>query len=354
VNILVIGAGAIGCLIGAKLAISNQPVTLVGRAHFVEAVRARGMLLADATGRHTVRNLRAAADLQTAFARAEGAFDLAILTVKSYDTAAALDELRSVLAATGAPAPAVLSLQNGVGNEATICAAFATVAVLAGSITTPVSSDAPGSIRVDKPRYSIGLSQWRGGADSMVFADVAERLSQAGFTVKRYSNAEGMKWTKLLMNIMGNAIFAILDEPPEVIFADRKLVDLEIEAWRETLAVMAAAQIPAINMDKHPFAQLAPLIRHAPSPLIRPLLRSQIGGARGGKMPSLYLDLQNGRPKNEVLWLNGAVVKRGAQVGISTPVNRTYTDVLLSLVAHPDQRAGWKGNHARLLAKVEA
>lgn len=47
-----------------------------------------------------------------------------------------------------------------------------------------------------------------------------------------------MKWTKVLMNLLGNAASAILDESPRTIFTEAKLVDLEIDALRETLAVM--------------------------------------------------------------------------------------------------------------------
>ncbi len=57
-NVLIVGAGAIGCLIGGKLARDNQQVTLAGRPTFVEAVRRRGLLLGDETGSHTVRNVR--------------------------------------------------------------------------------------------------------------------------------------------------------------------------------------------------------------------------------------------------------------------------------------------------------
>ncbi|MBP8291750.1 MAG: hypothetical protein KAX65_03185, partial [Caldilineaceae bacterium] len=101
-NTLIIGAGAIGSLIGARLALSNHLVTFAARPSFVDAVRSRGLLYTDESGSHTVRNLRAVAGVEQAFARAETAFDLAILTVKSYDTAAALDELRATLEQTGA------------------------------------------------------------------------------------------------------------------------------------------------------------------------------------------------------------------------------------------------------------
>ena len=351
-NTLIIGAGAIGSLIGARLALSNHLVTFAARPSFVDAVRSRGLLYTDESGSHTVRNLRAVAGVEQAFARAETAFDLAILTVKSYDTAAALDELRATLEQTGAPAPAILSVQNGVGNEEAIAAAIPNVTVIAGSITTPVTVEGPGAIRVEKPRYGLGLGMWRGAAAAGVFPAVQELLSGAGFAVKAYASAEGMKWTKLLMNMLGNATCAILDEPPQAVFADSRMVDLEIAAWREALAVMRAAGIPAINLDGYPFGLLTGLLRFAPVFAIRPVLRSQIGGARGGKMPSLHIDLAAGKRQNEVLWLNGAVVRRGAIEGIATPVNRTLTDTLLDLAARPEQVPAWAGAHQRLIAAV--
>jgi 2-dehydropantoate 2-reductase len=361
VNVLIIGAGAIGCLLGGKLALANRQVTLAGRPAFVEAVRNRGLLLADEAGRHTVRNVRAVAGPLEAISRSETAFDLVVFTVKSYDTAAALDDLASALAATGAPAPALLSVQNGVGNEDSMAAALPGVTVLAGSITTPVSVEGPGAIHVDKPRYGLGLGVWRSAAEDAaetatagIYAETGAMFEQAGFAVKRYADAPAMKWTKLLMNMMGNATCAILDEPPPQAFADGRIVDLEIDAWREALAVMAAAGIPALNMDKYPFAILAPLVRYAPKALIRPILRSQIGGARGGKLPSLHIDLHSdkakgGKGRSEVSWLNGAVVRKGREVGVRTPVNQTLADVLGMLVANPGEIGGWRGNHARLL-----
>jgi len=126
------------------------------------------------------------------------------------------------------------------------------------------------------------------------------------------------------------------------------MVDLEITAWREALAVMAASHIAPVDLDGYPFGKLAPLIRYAPRALLRPVLRKQIGGARGGKMPSLHIDLHANKGKSEVRWLNGAVVERGRQVGLSTPVNALLTDTLLRLVEHPEERPGWKGAHDRL------
>lgn len=360
-NVLIIGAGAIGCLVGGKLAMAGQQVTLVGRRAFVAQVRTRGLQLTDEQGTHTIRNVRAAADMLEAYDRSPTAFDLAIFTVKSYDTGAAVAELRQALADTGAPAPALLSVQNGVGNEEMLAQTAANVAVVAGSITTPVSIEAPGAIRIDKPSYGLGLAVWReresGRAEERenppaVFDGVYGLMALAGFAVKSYASAASMKWTKLLMNMMGNATCAILGEAPDKVFADNRMVDIEIMAWREALAVMRAASIAPVDLERYPFSKLAPLIRYAPASLMRPILRRQIGGARGGKLPSLHIDLHSNKGKSEVRWLNGAVMEKGKTVGVATPVNAALTETLLRLVVHPEERADWQGAHQRLWAAV--
>ena len=71
-------------------------------------------------------------------------------------------------------------------------------------------------------------------------------------------------------------------------------------------------------------------------------------------MPSLHMDLHGGKAKNEVRWLNGAVVRKGHEVGVPTPVNEVYTNTVLELVAHAEQRSAWRGNHEMLLAAVAA
>ena len=146
---------------------------------------------------------------------------------------------------------------------------------------------------------------------------------------------------------------AILDMTPEALFRVDEVADLEIAAWREALTVMHKAGIPPQNLGSYPFRALAPAIRYAPHALLRPILRKQIGSARGGKLPSLYLDLESGKKKSEVAWLNGAIVDLGAMQGVATPVNQVLTETLLRLVAHPEERPGWRGNYPRLVAEIE-
>ncbi len=353
-NWLIIGAGAIGCLVGGKLAAIGENVTLVGRPRFAERVRAQGLLLTGVEGTQRIQMLRAAGSVAEAFAQPTPDYDIAVLTVKSYDTASALAELQSALANTHANPPMVLSLQNGVGNEALIEAAFGWRRVIAGTITTPVQVVSPGVIHIEKPKHFIGLSQWNARRPTARLLAMEEVLTSAGVRVKKYPSAQAMKWTKLLMNMVANATSAILDEAPAQVFADPALVDLELAAWREALTVMQRARIQPVNLGSYPFRWLAPLIRTLPNAWLRPMLRRQVAGARGNKMPSLQLDLAAGKGRSEIAWLNGAVVTLGEEMGVPTPINRGLTTIMMQLLADGEQWAAWRQNHARLRAALTA
>lgn len=351
-NILIIGAGAIGCLVGGKLAQSGESVILVGRPGLAQAVHEAGLRLEEGGDVRRIDSLGVAVSIAEAYQLAmdlDIAYDLAIVTVKSYDTAGVAGELKAALAETGVAAPVCLSLQNGVGNEEALAALVGPDRVIAGSITAPVSVLAPGHIRVDKPGYSISLAAWRADTPAVNLKEAAASIERAGFRLSMHESAPGMKWTKLLMNMVGNALCAILDETPTQVYADTRMVDLEIAAWREALAVMARSGIRPINMGKYPLGALAPIIRRGPKGLLRLALRRIVGGARGGKMPSLHMDLSRNRDHNEVAWLNGAVVREGRAVGVPTPVNALLNDTLLTLVSNHEQWNEWRHNHDGLV-----
>ncbi len=353
---LIVGAGAIGCLVGGLLAQTDLPVTLVGRPRLVDAIRGRGLRLELPHQTFQVRAVAAFTTVDQALAHALEArrpVELAVLTVKSYDTATALDELDRALRGHGHPQPHLLSLQNGVGNEEALAERFGPERVIAGTITAPAEIPEPGTVRIGKARFAVGIAPWHRSA-----CQGAERVqalwSRAGMAVTLYPDARAMKWTKLLMNMIGNATSAILAEPPGLTFQDPHIADLEIRALREALQVMAAQEIRPVNLERYPLGTAAPLLRRAPSRLLRPALRRIVSGARGGKMPSLYLDLERGKGKSEVRWLNGAVVRAGESLQLPTPVNRALTEIVLHLVSHPEEWPAWQGNHRRLVEAVRA
>ena len=125
---------------------------------------------------------------------------------------------------------------------------------------------------------------------------IADSLARAGFTVSLYTDYRGLKWTKLLMNILANAACAILDWTPAQVMGDPETAALEARAWQETLAVMSRRQIHVVALAGYPFPLFAPLARRLPPAWLARVLRGFVSGGRGSKMPSLQIALSSGKP----------------------------------------------------------
>lgn len=70
-------------------------------------------------------------------------------------------------------------------------------------------------------------------------------------------------------------------------------------------------------------------------------------------MPSLYLDLNAGKSKSEIQWLNGAVVRQGKSLGIQTPINAMLTDTLQDLVERQQNRELWHKANLRMIVSAD-
>ncbi len=335
---LFFGAGAVGSLLGARLAQTGSEVTLVGRQPHVEAV-ARGGVRMVLAGKVSSQSVLAA---RPSVAEAGGPFDYVFLTVKSYDTLDALDQLQPVLH----PGTILGSFQNGVGNEEAIAAAAPEQALIAGSLTVPVSMDEPGTIQLHSRNGGVALAPVSPEVNA---APLVRKLHEAGFKARRYTDFRAMKWSKLLFNILGNAQSAILDMPPSQVFADTELFRYERAAFREAALVMDRMRIGVVGLPGLP----APLLRSLmdlPAILAQLLLEPRLGGARGSKMPSLWWDLSRNKGKTEAVYLNGAVVDAGRRVDIPTPINSVLWAILEKCTKLPSEWDRYKQQPDRLKA----
>jgi 2-dehydropantoate 2-reductase len=342
-KILIIGGGAIGSLLAARLDAAGHAVTLLDRPEAAAALRANGLRLVEADGRTLAPAVRIAASPGEAFSQA--LFDLAVLAVKSYHTGDAAADLSPFLPAT----TQLLSVQNGVGNE-DVLAERLSAPIVAGSLTTPVEVLGPGHVKVARASHRLAVAPWRGGGRP---EQVAALFAGAGFTVHTFDDGPALKWTKLLMNMLANAQPAILGYTPAQVFAQSRLGNLEVQAWREALAVMQAQGIHPVPLAGYPMALIGALVRRLPVGLVRPFMARFIVGGRGTKPPSLTFDLQPApHGRSEVAWLNGAVSTRARELGLPAPVNDTLTRVLLDLVEGRASVDDWRGQPQRLLAAV--
>jgi len=274
---------------------------------------------------------------------ADELFDLVVLTVKAYNTTEAAVQVEP-LARRGVP---ILVLQNGVGGEEAAAAVLDGGTILSAVITLSVEVLEPGLVRLATTRGGIGLAPTALGQS---VAELAQVFREAGFRTAVYLDYRTMKWSKLLLNIIANASPAILDMLPDQILADSRLFALEQVAFREAVAAMTALGLRPVSLPGYPVPLFAWALCCLPAWPLRPILRRVIVPGRGGKMPSLHMDLSQGKIKSEVEYLNGAVVRCAQELGLDAPVNRALHAVLMGIVRREIPWEKYRGQPERLLA----
>lgn len=290
----VVGAGAVGCFYAALLARAGHRVTLIGRPAQVAAIRRDGLQLQMA-GRHEAIALAASTDLQ-----ALRDADLVAVAVKSADTAALARELAPRLAAGAL----LMSLQNGIDNPETLAAALPGHAVLPVAVYVATSSPAPGVVQ-HHGRGELVIGRGPGAAppdlDQRLQA-VAALFGSAGVAVQVVPDVMAELWTKLVVNCAWNAASALARAPYGRLAAVPALAGLQAAVVDEALAVARAAGVP---LDEA-------AVRAAVA---------RIGSAMPDQRSSTAQDLARGKP-TEVDFLNGAIARRGAALGVAVPVNQ--------------------------------
>ncbi len=339
-HVVCFGAGAIGSLVGARLALAGIDVTLVARRDHVAAIRTRGVTLETPRERVVCKRI----DSVTAIEDLASPPDLVLLTVKAYHTQ---DAARTLKGALGAAVP-VLSLQNGIGNEEVIAAELGAARTLAGTITISVNRPRPGVVRQNSLVGGIGVATLDPQQDPSSWVGLFRR---AGIPAASYRDFREMKWSKLLINLFTNATSAIVDLSPVAVVEDAGLFEIEREALREALRVMKRLRLRPVALPGYP----VPILRAAlvgPGWLVRPLMRRLVRRGRGEARTSLWHDLQRGRSENEVDVLNGAVAREAARLGLLAPVNTALTEVLNGLAAGRLDPGEYRGRPEALLAAV--
>ena len=309
----IVGKGAVGCYFGDLLERAGVEVAYAPRNH---------------------------ADVQPYDA------DVAMVTVKAYDTDSAIETLRRAL-----PYPqkcVFVTPQNGVGNEEKLAAAFGADNVVSAALTTPVESDRDGRVHAAN---AGGLALAPVGASA--FNWLVATFAAAGVNVKVVDDWRALKWSKLALNVVANASCAILNVLPNRLVHYDRIFTMEIRMVREVRAVMGALGLQPIDLPRYPVRALF-AATSLPSPLARAVLARSVAGARGTKAPSLLLDLRSGKPHTEVDVLNGAVAAAGREAGVATPVNAVYARVLSDIAHTPPLWAKYRERPDALESEIDA
>jgi 2-dehydropantoate 2-reductase len=291
-RVAVLGAGAVGSYFGAMLARAGVPVTLVGRARHVEAVRRDGLLLDTLHFREHVRlhASEAAADVSGT--------GVVLVCVKSNDTEAAAQAIKPHLPRDAT----VVSLQNGVDNAERLSAVLGRE-VLAAVVYVGAGMAGPGHVRhTGRGDLVIGASS-RDPTLRAAAERVAALFAGAGVPCRVAEDIRAELWAKLVLNCAYNALSALTRLQYGPMVADARGRALVAEIVAEATAVARAEGI----------------VPGEAASLERVLALAQ---AMPTQVSSTAQDIALGR-RTEIDALNGYVVRRGEALGVPTPVNRT-------------------------------
>jgi 2-dehydropantoate 2-reductase len=342
-KILVYGVGAVGGYIAGKLQQGGHEVTAVARQVTAEAIDANGLVIVE-EGKRFRTNPKTVTAIAPAFLD-EQVYDLIILGMKAYDLEAALDPL---VAFCPAP-PTIITLQNGIGVEQYAVNLFGEENVISGALTIPLTRETTSQIRVEQPGHGLVLAPIHNKKRIKEWVDL---FKSVGINTKGVRDYQSMQWSRALLNMMGNASSAIVNRPPDILYKSDTMFDLDVRMLQEALAVMKKLKIKVMDLPGGPASQLANGVSR-PKIFFKRFLVNTVTTGRGDKMPSFYSDISAGKRKNEVAYHNGAVARAGESVGIYTPVNKAYNDVLLMLSY---KRLDWQeydGRPQKLFADVK-
>ncbi|WP_418118249.1 ketopantoate reductase family protein [Variovorax sp. 350MFTsu5.1] len=300
-KVAVMGAGAVGCYYGARLARAGHEVVLIGRPSHVEAVNARGLRLeTKAFDEH----VKVAASTEPS--AVQGA-DLVLFCVKSTDTEAAADQIKPHLA----PGALVLTLQNGVDNDERV-----------RSVLPPSNEVAAAVVYVATEMAGPGHVKHHGRGELVIAPsgrseEVARHLEAAGVPTQISFNVRGSLWAKLILNCAYNALSAVTQLPYGVLVKGTGVTDMIRDVVAECLAV---ARAEGVEVPGDTDAAVRAIAQTMPS-----------------QYSSTAQDLARGKP-SEIDHLNGLIVRRGEALGVPTPANRVLF-VMVKLLEGKQQAA---------------
>ncbi|SAL04792.1 2-dehydropantoate 2-reductase [Caballeronia arationis] len=294
VKIAILGAGALGCAIGAALTEGGNQVWLLNRsAEHVEAMRRHGLRVDDANGS---RRVKVQATTRAADA---GAVDLVVVLVKSFHTYAAM---RGALELIG-PDTIVLSLQNGLGHEDVLADIVGRGRVLAGKTYVGGVMRDPGHIESGVTGKATYIGELDGRISARVTA-IAETFNAAGLVTTVSDNIVGTMWDKLLVNVATGALTGTTGLTYGQLYDEPLLKNAALAAVAEAMAVAQAAGVTLSTTDPERAWTLA---GEGLSPAFK---------------TSMLQSLEKGSI-TEIDFINGAVVRWGQRHGVPTPVNTT-------------------------------
>ena len=292
-RIAVFGTGAVGGYFGARLAQAGHDVVFIARGEHLAAMRREGLKVDSLAGDFVLKSVEA-----TDRPAEAGEADVVLVGVKAWQVSEAAESMRQMVGEH----TVVLPLQNGVEASSELSAILGARNVLGGLCGIIAYLVSPGHLchaGVANPFVTFGE------LDNQVTSRV-ENLrrvfdSAHGVTASIAENIQVSLWNKFMLIVAWSGLGAVTRSPVGTFRSQPETRELLQEALREVYDVACARKIP---MPPDSIASCLAVFDSLPAD----------GTA------SMQRDIMNGVP-SELEQQNGAVVRLGKEVGISTPVN---------------------------------
>jgi 2-dehydropantoate 2-reductase len=303
VKLAILGAGALGSLLGAHLARSGEDVTLIAREARAKSIQEHGVTV---TG---LAELTVPVHV-TARPQALRQADVLLVTVKTYDMEAALESVAHLHVGS------VLSVQNGLVKNEHLARRFGWEKTLGAAAHVSAELLPTGTVRYTANEW-FSIGELPEGTSARVEA-VVNALARAGIHAEASDQIASVEWTKYVVNVSWMALSALSRMETYRIFKHPDLAWMAAKLTQEVAQIPAKLGIPLL--DKGAFS--AKTLSEAPfESAVATFLeigeRLEAQGATTHKV-SILQDLERGR-QLEFEAMFGYAVRKGAELGVSLP-----------------------------------
>ena len=306
-KIAVLGAGAMGSMLGAFLKLGGADVTLLVRRKELAAKMADpGIVMRSYTGADGEKTETAPIPMKAAVScEGLGEMDAVLVMVKGCDTKSALEGAASIIGKD----TKVITLQNGIGNTDIIAKTVAPENIYYGCLNMSAIMSAPAVLDTGLfGDVNVALGAVVKGEEQKKFGDeFADILNKGGIKAVYTEDIDTEVWNKLLVNIAVNAGCGLVRMRGGEAGADQEFVLLAVDMVKEAIAVGMAM---GVKLDiNHFMTHVLPSARKT----------------SGLHYPSMAQDMLMKKAPTEIDFINGAVERLGKKAGIPTPLNQTIT-----------------------------
>ncbi|MGA2774726.1 MAG: 2-dehydropantoate 2-reductase [Candidatus Omnitrophota bacterium] len=299
-KIVIVGPGAIGCLLASFLSKSRDEIWLLDKnSARVAKINENGISVEGISGECSVK-VKATVETEKI-----GKSDLVIISVKSYDTKEAILACKNLISDN----TSVLTLQNGLGNLEIIGETVGTDKVIGGVTNLGATLLGAGKVRhAGKGETIIGRID---GKITVQMRRIREIFNACGLETRISKDIKGILWSKLIINAGINALTAIT-----------RLHNGRIIEFEGTRKILRETVTEAVRISKRKRIKLI---------YDDPLAKAEaVCEATSGNISSMLQDVLR-KKRTEIDFINGAIVRQAQELGIPVPSNQMLVDLVKTI-----------------------